>query len=187
MRAFVAIELNDEVRRGVGRIQDKLSVSGADVKWVKPKNAHLTLKFLADISETDADSIKGFLDEIAEGTPAFKTAFSHLGFFPNDRRPRVLWVGISEGADDLKVLAGKIDDKIATLGIPKEKRGFSPHLTLGRIRSGKNLNELLSLVGSSKEYEAGELVAGEIHLIQSVLSGSGPTYTKLHTASFSGR
>ena len=184
MRAFVAVDLNDEVRGSFGRIQDKLAASDADVKWVKPNNAHLTLKFLAEISEQDAESIKGFLDETAKGTRPFTVAFSGLGFFPNERRPRVLWVGIDEGVDELRELAGKIDNMTATLGIPKEKREFSPHLTLGRFKSNRNLDELLRLVENSRDFRAGEFDAGEVHLIQSVLSRSGPTYTKLHTARF---
>lgn len=186
MRAFVAIDLNDEVRGSIGRLQEKLRASDAEVKWVKPYNAHLTLKFLAEISEADAESVKLFLDEIAQETRTFSAAFSGLGFFPNEQRPRVLWVGIREGANELRELAEKIDDKTATLGIPKEKRGFSPHLTLGRFKSNRNLDELMRLVKKAKDFHAGEFAASEIHLIQSVLSRSGPTYTKLHTASFSG-
>ncbi len=184
MRAFIAIDLNDVVRASLGRIQEKLRVADAAVKGVKPGNAHLTLKFLGEISEADAESVKSFLDEAAGDAREFQVAFSGLGFFPDSRRPRVLWAGISSGADELRHIAGRIDKRTATLGIPKEKRVFSAHLTLGRIKSNRNIEALVSLVEKSKDVRAGELAAREVHLIRSVLSQTGPTYTKLYTAEF---
>jgi 2'-5' RNA ligase len=184
MRAFIAVELSDEVRAAFSRLQEKFRGSGADVKWVKPGNAHLTLKFMAEVSDADAESVKAILDEIGGKTKPFSIRFSGLGFFPSERRPRVLWVGISEGSEDLKRLATSIDEGVSSLGIPKENRPFSPHLTLGRFKSNRNLNELLSLVTKAKDFDAGELAGNEMHLIQSVLSRTGPTYTTLHTAAF---
>ena len=182
MRAFIAVELDEKIRENCRRVLNRLITSDADVKWVKPSNMHLTLKFLGEIDEEQAEKIKGFLDEIVLEESVFETGFSGLGFFPNQRRPRVIWLGINKGIEVLKDLADKIDDKTAIIGIEKEERAFSPHLTLGRFRSQKNFDELIKIVEKTREFDAGTMQVDGIHLIQSVLQPTGPVYTKIYTA-----
>ena len=182
MRAFIAVELDEKIRENCRRIMNRLMTSDADVKWVKPSNMHLTLKFLGEIDEPQAEEIKEFIREIASEKYFFETGFSGLGFFPNQRKPRVLWLGINKGIEVLKDLADKIDDKSAVIGIEKEERAFSPHLTLGRFRSLKNFDELMKIVEKNREFDAGTMQVEGIHLIQSVLQPAGPVYTKIYTA-----
>lgn len=182
MRAFIAVELDENIKENCRRLMNRLMTSDADVKWVKPSNMHLTLKFLGEIDEGQAEKIKELLHEIASEKSIFETGFSGLGFFPNKQRPRVIWLGINKGMEILKDLAEKIDDKTAVLGIEKEERAFSPHLTLGRFRSLKNIDELMKIFEKMREFDAGTMQVEGIHLIQSVLQPTGPIYTKLYTA-----
>ena len=184
MRAFIAVNISEQVRENFRRIENRLITSDADVKWVRPGNAHLTLKFLGEIEDNKTETIKSILEEISGQSKTFEVGFSGLGFFPNEHRPRIIWIGINKGVNELRLLAEKIDDRMSSLGVEKEERGFSPHLTLGRFRSLKNLQELMKIIEKMRNFDAGCFMANGIHLIQSVLQPSGPVYTKLYTGTF---
>ena len=183
-RTFIAIELDGAVRARFEALQGALRRAGADVRWVKPDRAHLTLKFLGEATADQIAAMQGALDEIAAAEAPFEVAFQGLGVFPNERRPRVVWVGIIEGVDRLRALAAAIDERAAAAGFERERRGFSPHVTLGRFRSASGSERLHEVMKSNAGFDAGRMEAVEVRLIHSMLSPQGPTYVPLHAARF---
>jgi len=185
MRSFIAIELPKDVRDFLGGIQERLKSSGADVKWVEPQNIHLTLKFLGEVDEKKLDKISGILEDIAQKGSAFKIRIASLGAFPKINFPRVIWVGLDKGDEETKSIARGLEEKIEKVGIPKEDRAFSSHITLGRTRSTLNrerlvqeLNNLASNLGGNPEFEV-----TKITLFKSTLTPKGPIYEVLKEAS----
>ncbi len=183
-RTFIAIELDALIRARFEELQRVLRRAEADVRWVKPDRAHLTLKFLGEATPEQIEAMEAALDEIAPATAPFGVAFGGLGVFPNERRPRVLWVGISEGVGQLRSLAVAIDEHAAVAGFERERRAFSAHVTLGRFRSLSGWERLRELIESNAAFDAGRMSARQVHLIHSILSPQGPTYAPLHTARF---
>lgn len=187
MRAFIAIELPKEIKDFLGSLQEELKKSGADVKWVMPRNIHLTLKFLGEIDEQKLNKVKEVLENIAENKNYFSLSLSSLGAFPKIDSPRVIWVGIEAGAQDtIKEIAQELERKIAeAAGIPKEKRPFSSHITLGRLRSSLNMFRLvreLKISASSLENKPGFNVT-KFTLFKSTLTLKGPIYEILKEVS----
>ena len=183
-RTFIAIDLDETVRARFRQLQRLLRPAEADLRWVKPERAHVTLKFLGEATAAQIDAMSAALDEIAPASAAFEVGFGGLGVFPNERRPRVLWVGITTGTEQLRPLAAAIDERAAAVGFKRERRPFSAHLTLGRFRSPAGSDRLRGLVDANQGFDAGRIAAREVHLIHSILSPEGPTYLPLHTARF---
>jgi 2'-5' RNA ligase len=137
MRLFVALDIPYDVRAAIGALAIKLRGVCRDARWVRIEGAHITLKFIGEVATERAEDIKKSLANAHVATP-IKMSFRGLGFFPNERRPRVLWAGIEAGAD-LSALAAVVETTLEPLGITREKRPFSPHLTLARFDSPKGL------------------------------------------------
>ncbi|MCQ9206380.1 MAG: RNA 2',3'-cyclic phosphodiesterase [Omnitrophica bacterium] len=181
MRTFVALELSDAVRAELERLQGKLGQVDADVKWVAPRNIHLTLKFLGDVEEGRIDEIKNALTRISSGEKAFEISLFRPGAFPGLDRPRVLWVGIDKGCAQVEKIASSAEEELEKIGFPKEKRPMSAHLTLGRVKSGKNKDALKEKI-LSLEVRPVTSQINHITLFQSTLTPKGPIYSVLHKA-----
>jgi 2'-5' RNA ligase len=197
MRTFIAIELSDEIKDALDRIESHLKYSGADVKWVAKDNIHLTLKFLGEVDEKKCEKVKAALDEIAKSTASFKISLKDIGAFPKIEFPRVIWVGLDKGTKESTELAAKIDEALSAIGFDRETRPFAAHLTIGRVRSPKNKAALAEKVTSHKPVRSeaepprrGQVTSSQaislITLFQSKLTPTGPIYTKLHEAKFVG-
>ena len=184
MRAFIAIELSEEIKETLAQIQSHLKYSGADVKWITPGNIHLTLKFLGEIDEKKCEGIKAALDEIAKSTKPFEISLKDIGAFPKIDYPRVIWVGLDKGAKESTDLAKKIDEALAKLGFQEETRPFAAHLTIGRVRSAKNKEALKGKVLGYGERVTGNEKISSVILFHSKLTPAGSIYTKLHEAKF---
>ena len=185
MRTFIAIPLPAQIKKRLSDLQDQLRASGAEVKWVEPQNIHLTLKFLGERDEKKIEKIMAVLDDTVKGKLRFSIRISQLGAFPRIDSPRVIWVGISQGEEETKIIAQELEEKIARLGIPKEDRPFSSHITLGRTRSAKNLENLvreLNNAGVNWKTEGLEFTVNQITLFKSTLTSRGPTYETLKEA-----
>jgi 2'-5' RNA ligase len=176
MRLFVAVHLPTEVRERLAQAQDRLRGARADVSWVKPANLHLTLKFLGEIEPKRVERVCAVLAEAAAGANCFGITVSALGSF-GGRVPRVVWAGIEEGAEPLGTLARAVENGLARLGFPKEKRGFAAHLTLGRVRSATNADALQALLRDAASDRFGEAPVDRFFLMQSELNPSGSIYT----------
>jgi len=137
IRAFIAVELPEEARR---RLFQAIELAGGQglsgVRWVRPEGMHLTLKFLGEIAPSMVERVTEALQAACQGAGPFQLALSHVGAFPDLRMPRVLWVSLSGELEPLRELQGRIESAMQRLGFPAERRRFSPHITLGRVRDG---------------------------------------------------
>ena len=149
------------------------------VSWVKQGNIHLTLKFLGDIGANQIESISSVLQSVAASHSSFDMSFSGIGVFPNLRRPRVLWIGITTGAEQTTQLAEDISNSLQPLGFPREKRGFTAHLTLARIRRPVNLQNVSGKLNQYDTLDIPTLKVGQIAFIRSQLHPQGSIYTPL--------
>lgn len=175
LRAFIAIELNDQIRNELTRIQDALKKSEADVKWVRPENLHLTLKFLGQITNTKVEKIGQVMQNSSAPFKPSSLKLGALGAFPKITYPRVIWVSLSSQEEQLMKLAQDLETGLVSLKFPKEKRDFKSHITLGRIRSSKNRNKLTELLTQVK-VEQKQMFLESVSLFKSTLSCVGPHY-----------
>ena len=178
MRVFVAVSLSSEIRERLASLQDRLRHAQADVSWVRPENIHVTLKFLGETEEKRLPSIRGALAEVSRDGASFSMEVAGAGSF-GGRVPRVVWVGVRDGAQPLTELARQVEHNLARLGFPKEKREFTAHLTLGRVRSPRNAQGLLTALQAAREEQFGTMAARTFELMQSELRPSGSVYAVL--------
>jgi RNA 2',3'-cyclic 3'-phosphodiesterase len=179
MRLFVAIKLPEQIEIKLGEFQHHLKPFARDAKWVNHLGIHLTIKFLGEVKEEMLPEIQNALEECSRQFGPIKIDVSGCGYFPNERRPNVFWVGVI--ADELKPLQQSMEEKFATLGFEKENREFNPHLTLARFRDPHGRLPLVHETNKTKNSKFGDFVASEFHLFQSVLKRSGAEYTILKT------
>ena len=185
MRAFIAITLSAETKNFLSHIQEKLQASRADVKWVEPRNIHLTLKFLGERDNKQIEDAKATMDETAAKFKEYDLQPSSIGAFPNIQHPSVIWIGADRGCPDTVRLADDIEEGICRIGIPKEKKPFACHITLGRSRTPKNIEglvEQLTLLGKELPEPAPVLKVDKITLFKSTLTSQGALYEILHEA-----
>jgi len=177
MRLFVAMDIPEDVRSAISALVAKLRHTHRNARWVRIEGLHVTLKFIGEASSERSAEIKASLAAIPSRDP-IPMIFRDLGFFPNDRRPRVLWAGIAAGPE-LSALAAVVDTALASLGIPREHREFSPHLTLARFDTPRGLEALRAAIENAGPLEFGGATAKDFHLYQSVLKPGGAEYTRL--------
>jgi 2'-5' RNA ligase len=185
MRCFVAIELPDQVKAGLRDIQAKLKSGGqAQVKWVDPYSIHLTLKFLGGVDGARIGPITAAMKEASQGIPPFSLKVEGLGAFPNLRQLQVVWVGVGGEVDKLANLQQRLEKNLAQLGFAPEKRRFTPHLTLARVRDRASLieREGLGQLIASTEFEAHSFPVEAVSLMRSQLTREGAIYSRLSTA-----
>ncbi len=179
MRCFIAIELPEAVKSTLSGIEEDLKKSKADVRWVKPDNIHLTLKFFGNIEEKKTEKIIEIMENICNQYAPFTIEIKGMGTFPNIKSPRVLWVGI-EGNDTLKTLQEEIENKMESIGFEREDRAFTAHLTLGRFRTSIEKEGLLKAVKlHEKDTFVGSINVQSLSLIRSDLHPEGARYTKI--------
>lgn len=179
MRCFIAIELPEAVKSTLSGIEEELKKSRADVRWVKPDNVHLTLKFFGNIEDKKTEKIIEIMENICSQYAPFAIEIKGMGTFPNIKSPRVLWVGI-EGNDTLKTLQEEIENKMESIGFEREDRAFTAHLTLGRFRTSIEKEGLLKAVKlHEKDTFVGTINVQSLSLIRSDLHPEGARYTKI--------
>ena len=182
MRLFVALEIPPAVRQNLAALMESFRAITREPRWVRIENLHVTLKFLGEVAEGRLEAVRNALGEIRSGQ-AVALEFRGLGFFPNEKHPRVVWAGM-EASPNLKTLAADIEGAVEKLGIPREKREFSPHLTLARFERPKLPEALRKLIEDHQQHEFGLLRANEFRLIQSKLKPTGAEYTTAATFQF---
>ena len=179
LRTFIAVEIDPSHKQKLTHLISALKSSNSDVKWVNETQIHLTLKFLGNIEESKVHEISDTLKSIANNAKEFTITLSNIGTFPNAKRPRVIWVGIDKGKTELKLLASQIETELEKLGFPKENRDFKSHLTLGRVRSPKNLQNLTKLLSEVSFQSESGIKINKLILFQSTLTPKGAIYKKL--------
>jgi 2'-5' RNA ligase len=175
-RGFIAIDITTTPQ--IITFEEEIVKSGADVKLVEPENIHITVKFLGDTNENSIDAIEQKIQESVRDIKPFPITLRGTGVFPNQNYMKIIWVGIID-AGDIQTIAQTIDTLLAPLGFKKESRGFSPHLTVGRVKTAKNKDKLLQIIQRHNETE---FTTQEIHSIilkKSELTPKGPIYTTL--------
>ncbi len=190
LRLFIAIDLTPEVREWLGKAKQLLAerIDPRAVRWVDVGSIHVTLKFLGETPAPRADGIRAVLDGLARGRAPFPLAVEGLGCFPNFARPRVIWAGVRP-EPALEEIQKRLEEEMARIGFPPERRAFSPHLTLGRVRDGvpvARLGEIGRAVETASPPPAAGMNVEGWCLFRSVLRPGGPEYTVLHRAAFSG-
>jgi RNA 2',3'-cyclic 3'-phosphodiesterase len=182
VRLFVALEIPPAVRQNLAALIASMRAITKEPRWVRAENLHVTLKFLGEVAEGKVDAICSALRNIHSERP-IALEFRGLGFFPNEKHPRVFWTGM-EASQNLKTLAGDIEGAVEKLGIPREKREFSPHLTLARFERPRLPEALRKLIADNLQRAFGSLDTNEFHLIQSKLKPTGAEYTTVATFQF---
>jgi len=187
VRAFLAIDPPEEILAEIGRIQGRLQrMIQGEVRWVRPEAIHLTLKFFGDIPETAITDIAAVVETVAAMEAPLTLSIGGAGVFPDQRRPRVLWLGMGGDVPRLLNFQKKVESGLGIAGFPAEERPFRPHLTLARIKSSRGLTGLERALEKREGYTAGEFTAAGIELIRSELTPRGAVYTKLKWFPFAG-
>lgn len=187
MRTFIAISLPQEIKTALVKLQKNLKTSGADVKWVEEQNIHLTLKFLGEIEEKIAEKICVILKETAKNLNPFSLRLESPGAFPRTDKPRVIWAGLGEDIQQLKNIVAELEKKLSEIDIPAEERAFASHITIGRLKSDKNREELVKGLIAAEEFFKNtnyEWRVNSIILFKSTLTPQGPIYDILKEATF---
>ena len=175
-RGFIAIDIG--ATPPIIELMNALAASGADMKLVEPHNIHITLKFLGDTDERLVDEIDTIMEEAASTIKPSSVLLKGAGVFPSKNYIRVVWIGMQE-TEPLSALAHALDEHIVQLGFKKEKRPFSPHLTLGRVRTSRNKECLLEVLQQYETMAFGKQAISSIKLKKSELTPKGPVYTTL--------
>lgn len=186
MRCFVAVGMPSSVRERLAEAIEEFKKPRADVRWVPTENMHLTLKFLGATKEDIVGRITGVLSEILSSYEPFYIKISGVGCFPDMRRPKIIWAGVEESAG-LIDLTRDVDAAMVGLGYTAEKRAFSPHLTIGRVKSGKGLPELMSAMDKLSAAGFGDIEVDKVTLMKSELRPAGAVYSSLAEILFGGR
>jgi len=178
IRSFLAVDLeSDIVLRRLTTLQSLLVKTGADLKLVKPQNMHITIRFLGNIIPTMTEEIYSIMKKIQ-----FKPFTAHivsLGAFPNPNYARVIWAGIYQGAEQLKFIFNQLEPLLQGLGFTPDPKGFSPHLTIARIRSARNKVQLAKFITENANYEFGTIKVQTLRLKKSDITPSGPIYSTI--------
>jgi 2'-5' RNA ligase len=190
MRVFIAIDIDDQIRAGLGRLQkeliNKTGISKSDVKWVSPDNIHLTLKFLGEIKDEQTINVCNVVKEVAGRHNSFELAVESVGCF-GGKSARVVWVGLGEGSNNLLQLQKDLEEQLSSAGWPPEEREFTGHLTLCRVKNPKAGFKLAGAIEDYKDFKLGNLAVESINVYQSQLTPSGPIYTVLGSFKLCGK
>ncbi len=185
MRTFIAIEISQHIKEALLNFITPCQGDNRNVKWVKPRGMHLTLKFLGEISEERIVDIQKQLQKIGSEHSVFSLHIQGLGTFPpGSKRPRVLWAGIEEPQPVIR-LQKDVEESFEKIHFPREKRDFHPHLTIGRVKNPYGIDKLLSMFNNNPHTEFGRMIVKHITLFKSTLKPSGAEYTKICEASLS--
>jgi RNA 2',3'-cyclic 3'-phosphodiesterase len=183
LRTFIALELDDDLRSRLVTLQQVLARTGADVKWVEPNNLHVTLLFLGEVDERALNDVCKTVANSCAAISPFALSIDRVGSFGNPRRPRTLWAGVGTGHEEMIGLHEAIEKPLLNLGCyRREDRAYTPHITIGRVRSERGMGELANALSKQANWSAGEGVVEEVVVMSSELLPEGPVYTVLSRA-----
>jgi len=183
IRTFISIDVGEEIRERLVSLQQNLALVEPEVKWVEPENLHLTLLFLGEVDQRETIDICRAAQKALHDMPAFVMSVEAAGCFPNIRRPRTLWVGVGKGAEEVCAVHDAIEKPLLEMGnYRRETRGYTPHVTLGRVKSDRPSDALAKALQKHQTWSAGEVTVEDVCVMSSVLGQDGPTYTVLGRA-----
>jgi 2'-5' RNA ligase len=183
LRTFIALDLGKTIRDRLVTLQETLSRSAPDVKWVEPENLHVTLLFIGEVDERAMLEVCRGVGQSCQSIARFRMSVETLGCFGNPRRPRTIWVGIGDGAAEVTALHGALEEKLLELGCyRREERAFTPHITLGRVKQDDSGADLSVILQKKANWQAGTVDVSEVLVMSSELTPQGPIYTVLSRA-----
>ncbi len=187
LRTFIGVDLGKAIRDQAVALQEKLAHASGEVKWVEPENLHVTLLFLGEVVDREVLAICRAVSEVVAGQESFEMTVEGLGCFPNPRRPRTLWAGVGAGTQELCALHDRLEPPLLALGCyRREDRKYTPHITLGRVRSERPADTLAAELTRHAGWKGGRTVVREVLVMSSELTPQGPVYTVLSRGKLSG-
>ncbi len=186
MRAFVAIRLDDATRGALGGRIEILRRAAPRVAWVAAENLHVTLKFLGNVEVGSLERVTAGLEAAVRGSAPFDLGIRGLGAFPTPARARVVWAGVTAGREAMSALAARVEAALVPIGVSREARPFSPHVTLGRVRAPRKDRRLAGLIEAAGAVEFGVVRVDAVWLMRSDLGPSGARYSEIAIVSLSG-
>jgi RNA 2',3'-cyclic 3'-phosphodiesterase len=184
LRTFIALDLGKSVRDKAVALQESLARGGGEVKWVEPENLHVTLLFLGEVDDRDVPAVCRAVGDCCQEHAPFLMSVAKVGCFPNLRRPRVVWIGVDQGAQEVVALHDALEETLLELGCyRREDRQYTPHITLGRVkREDGSADALAALLAKKAGWQAGEVSVREVLVMSSELTSQGPVYSVLSRA-----
>ncbi|MGQ9465467.1 MAG: RNA 2',3'-cyclic phosphodiesterase [bacterium] len=180
MRTFIATEIPDHQKKIIWNFMQELKKMNLPIRWVDYENLHITLKFLGEIDENKLSQILPVLSEISNRTKSFTMQLENFGCFPSIRNPRVLWIGVSQGSDEIVSFATALENGFVKYGFKKENKKFHPHLTIGRIKTFCKIDDIINTPIKTDPFTISEMT-----LFKSTLLPSGPVYERIKIFPFS--
>ena len=177
IRSFLAIEVDKNLLNKINTIEDDFKQIDANIKYVPSKNMHFTLKFFGNIDLEMIDKISKSIEKVIKNYEPFGLKIKGSGAFPNEKRIKVIWIGIEENPE-LKSLQKELDHEFNKLGFNLE-RNYISHLTIGRMKSGRNKNQVQNKIKKYRDYEIGDMCVRKIYLKKSTLTPNGPIYDNI--------
>jgi 2'-5' RNA ligase len=179
-RTFIAVDVGSKIRDRLTALQEEFAAKTADVKWVEEANLHVTLQFLGEVDDRDLIAVCRAVQKTATLHEAFVLRVAGVGCFPNLRRPRIVWAGLSHGATELAAIHEALVEPLEAIRCyRREERAYHPHVTLGRTKSDAPSEQLAKALTEHESWTGGETTIRELLVMSSELSRQGPTYTVL--------
>lgn len=183
LRTFIGVDIGDTIRDRAVALQEKLAQASGAVKWVEPENIHVTLLFLGEVEDRQVPTVCHVVAEQTRKHAPFPLSIERVGCFPNARRPRVLWIGVGEGTQELCALHDDLEPPLLDLGCyRREERKYTPHITLGRVKGDRPADTLGPALAKHAGWQGGQILVSEILVMSSELTPKGPIYTVLSRA-----
>jgi 2'-5' RNA ligase len=177
-RTFIAVDIGESICDAAVSLQETLAKTGASVRWASAESLHVTLLFLGEVDDRDLHAVCRAVQEVAATEPPFALRVSGVGAFPNTRRPKIVWAGITEGAEPLQRLHDDLETRMLALGCyRKEERAYTPHLTLGRVKGDTDGSALAPELAKRQAWDGGRTTVDEVLVFSSELEKDGPVYT----------
>ena len=183
IRTFIAVDLSEGIKDQLVGLQESLAEQGGDVKWVQPKNMHLTLLFLGEVEQLDLVGICRVVQARSRKHRPFQLEVKGVGAFPNTRRPKILWAGVTEGVTELRALHADLEEGLLDLGCyRREDREYTPHLTLGRLQLDENADGWSNAIAKLSDWQGGSMSVEEVLVMSSEMRRDGPEYSVMGRA-----
>lgn len=179
MRSFIAFDLDDGVKERILEFSKKLKKTNADLKLIKKRNLHLTLKFPGDINNKQKEKVKNKLNSLSKKLEPFEIEFEGGGVFPNEEYIKVVWVGTGKGSKKVKEVNKGIQKSVKNMDVKESHHEYTPHITIARVKGGEGKDKILEIVEDMKKSKFGSQIFDKIKLKKSVLKGAGPIYSDM--------
>lgn len=185
-RSFIAMAIPEGIKNQLAGLQSKLKRADADVKWTRPEAIHITLRFLGYLTDDSISKVKDALAQVGREFSPFTVEIKGSGTFPERGRPRVIWAGMSQGEKELQAIFSRLEQELIEKGLGEADKPFKGHLTLGRVKTGKNINKLVEYLDKEGGKSFGAFEVKSVCLFKSQLRPEGAIYTVLKEELLSG-